>query len=64
MEPIKKKYITDASNRWVAVQIPLETFERIKAILEDYGLYHFIQEPDAEPPLSLSEAKAFYKSLP
>ena len=38
MEELKKAYIVDEDNRRVAVQIDIETFNRIEEILEDYAL--------------------------
>lgn len=59
---LKKRYVTDEENRRVAVQLDIETFEKLEAILEDYGLAKLMEENDDEI-LELSEAKAFYESL-
>lgn len=59
---LKKRYVTDEENRRVAVQLDIETFEKLEAILEDYGLAKLMEENDDET-LTLSEAKAFYESL-
>ena len=40
MEMIRKQYIVDEKNRRVAVQIPIDVFERLEEILENYGLVH------------------------
>ena len=36
MEIINKQYIVDEHNRKIALQIPIETFERIEEIIENY----------------------------
>ena len=58
MEPIKKQYIVDEQNRRVAVQVDVETFEKMEALLEDYALFRLMEEA-----LGIDEAKAFYASL-
>jgi hypothetical protein len=60
MLDIKKKYVTNENNEAVAVQLDLETFEKMERLLEDYALGKLIEEEDA-PHLSLEEAKAYYK---
>ena len=64
MNPIRKQYIVDESNRRVAVQIDLETFERIEVLLENSGLMGAIQEAEGEEALDPRAAKALYDSLP
>ncbi len=64
MEPIKKRYLVDEQNRPVAVQIDLETFEKIEEILENYALTQLMQEVSEDEALDLEAAKAFYESLP
>ena len=62
MQEPKKRYVTDEQNRRIAVQLDIETFERLEAVIEDYGLAKLIEENDDET-LGLSEAKAYYESL-
>lgn len=64
MEPLKKKYIVDEKNRRVAVQIDIETFEKIEELLEDYALYELMQQAEDDETLDLNEARAFYDALP
>ncbi len=64
MEPIKKQYIVDEQNRRVAVQIDIETFEKIEDLLEDYALYELMQKRSDDEALNLNEARAFYDALP
>lgn len=63
MLPIKKRYIVDEKDRRVAVQLDIETFEKIERVLEDYALGELIKENKPEDKLSLQEAKEFYKNL-
>jgi hypothetical protein len=63
MLEIKKTYVTDSKRRPVAVQVDIQTFERMEQLLEDYALGQFINENDPEDVLSVAEAKAYYESL-
>jgi hypothetical protein len=63
MSPIRKQYVVDESNRRVAVQIDLETFERIEELLENAGLARAISEAAADEVLEPEPAKALYASL-
>jgi acetyl-CoA carboxylase beta subunit len=63
MLEIRKTYVTDSKKRPVAVQIDIQTFERIEQLLEDYALGQFISENDPTDTLSVAEAKAYYETL-
>lgn len=63
MLDIKKTYVTDNKKRPVAVQVDIQTFEKMEQLLEDYALGQFISENDPEDVLSVAEAKAYYESL-
>lgn len=63
METIKKKYIVDEQNQRVAVQVDIETFEKIEEILENYALVQLMKENEGEDTLELNEAKAYYQTL-
>ena len=63
MLEIKKTYVTDSKKRPVAVQIDIQTFEKIEQLLEDYALGQLIEENDPEDALSVAEAKVYYESL-
>lgn len=60
MLTVSKKYIVDNKNKKVAVQIPIETFEKIEDVLEDYALGQYILETKDEKPLTIKEAKKYY----
>ena len=63
MLTIPKKYLTNEKNERVAVQLDVKVFEKIEETLENFGLMKFISENKGDKPLSISEAKAYYKSL-
>ena len=63
MNPIRKRYVVDEDNRRVAVQVDLETFERIEELLENSGLMQAILEGEGEEALEFNAAKALYASL-
>ncbi len=62
---LKKRYVTNEENRRVAVQLDIETFEKLETLLEDYGLAKLIEEneEDGDEILGFSEAKALYGGL-
>lgn len=63
MESIKKKYIIDENNNKIAVQIDIETYQKLEDLLENYALVQLMKEDDGEK-LEVREAKEFYKKLP
>ena len=60
---IKKTYVTDEKKRLVAVQIDIETYEKIEQVLEDYALVQLIDENNPEDYLPLNEAKDYYDKI-
>jgi hypothetical protein len=63
METINKQYIVDEQNRKIAVQIPIETFEKIEEILENYALVQLMKENEGEEILGIAEAKEYYSDF-
>ena len=63
MLEIKKQYVVDENNKKVAVQISIETFEKIEQLLENYVLAQMMMEVEAEPSLGLNSAKRQYQEL-
>jgi len=63
MLDIKKTYVTDSRKRPIAVQIDIQTFEKMEQLLEDYALAQYINENNQEDTLSVADAKAFYETL-
>ncbi|MDZ7775660.1 MAG: hypothetical protein U5L09_08720 [Bacteroidales bacterium] len=60
---IKKRYLTNENNQPVAVQVDIETFEKIEQIIEDYALAQLIEENNPKENLTLEEAKAHYDKM-
>lgn len=58
-----KTYVVDEENRRVAVQIDIETFNKIEEILEDYALVRLIEEHSDQEALEREPAFAYYQSL-
>jgi hypothetical protein len=63
METINKRYIVDEQNKKFAVQIPINTFEKIEEILENYALVQLMKENENEEVFGVREAKAYYDQL-
>ena len=63
MNIINPQYIVDENNKKIAVQIPIETYEKLEEILEDYALVQLMKENEGEEILSINEAKAYYENL-
>lgn len=59
MFEIKKTFVTDSKKRPVAVQVDIQTFEKIEQLLEDYALGQFIEENNPGEILSVAEAREF-----
>jgi hypothetical protein len=61
---ITPSYIVDEENRRVAVQLDIETFDRIEETLENYGLYQLMELEEADDnAMDLSDARSYYNSL-
>jgi len=63
MLEIHKKIVLDEDERPFAVQIPINEFERLEEIIENYGLSKLMDEVKDEEKLSIEDAKKYYKSL-
>ena len=63
MLEIHKSYVIDENQQPIAVQIPLEQFEKIEEILENYGLAKLIEETEGDERLSKEQALKYYKLL-
>jgi hypothetical protein len=60
---INKNYIVDANKNPIAVQIPIEEFEKLEELIEDYGLSKLMDEVKDDEVLTQDEAKKYYESL-
>jgi len=63
MIEIHKKIVLDEDQRPIAVQVPIEEFERLEELIENYGLSKLMDEVKDEEKLSVEEAKAIYKTM-
>jgi hypothetical protein len=63
MLKIHKNIVLDQSRKPVAVQIPIEEFERLEEIIENYGLAKLMDEVKDDERLSVEDAKKYYRSL-
>lgn len=56
----RKSYVLDENHKAIAVQIPIEEFEQIEEILENYGLVSLISENEESERLTRTEALDYY----
>ncbi len=63
MLKLHKNYILNENKKPIAVQIPIDEFERLEEIIENYGLSKLIDEAEVEKRLSGDDAKKYYESL-
>jgi hypothetical protein len=63
MTDIPRKYIKDERDRTVAVQLDIDTFEKIEELLENYGLVELMKQKKGTQKLAAVEAKVFYRNL-
>lgn len=59
MEELKKSYIVDEQSRRVAVQLDIETFNKIEEVLENFALARLMEENGDDDVLELNEALAY-----
>jgi PHD/YefM family antitoxin component YafN of YafNO toxin-antitoxin module len=60
---LHKSIVLDENQKPIAVQIPIEEFERMEEVIENYGLSRLMDEVADDEQLSVEEAKHFYRSL-
>jgi len=63
MLELHKSIVVDENQKPIAVQIPIEEFERMEEVIENYGLARLMDEAVDDEQLSVQEAKNFYRSL-
>ena len=63
MLKIHKNIVLDEKQKPIAIQIPIEEFERLEEIIENYGLSKLINEVKDDERLSVEDAKKYYQSL-
>ncbi|MEK7397572.1 MAG: hypothetical protein AAB116_11620 [Candidatus Poribacteria bacterium] len=60
---IKKQFVVNDKNQKVAVQIDIDTFEKIEDLLENHILMQMIKDSAEDKLYDIHEAKAYYKQL-
>ena len=63
MLELHKNIVLDENQKPIAVQIPVEEFERLEEVIENYGLAKLIDEVADDEQLSVKDAKNLYRSL-
>jgi len=63
MLEIHKSIVLDEDQKPIAVQVPIEEFELMEEVIENYGLAKLMDEVADDKQLSVQEAKDFYRSL-
>jgi hypothetical protein len=63
MLEIHKKIVLDEDEKPFAVQIPVEEFEQMEEVIENFGLAKLMDEVKDDERLSIEEAKTYYESL-
>ncbi|MEY3220615.1 MAG: hypothetical protein RIT27_1972 [Pseudomonadota bacterium] len=60
---LNRQYIVDENNHKIAVQMDIETFEKIEEVLEKNALYRLMIEDNDDRILTLEDAKQYYQHL-
>ena len=63
MFEVHKNIVLDENQKPIAVQVPIEEFERMEELIENYGLAKLMDKVADDEQLSGQEAKRFYRSL-
>lgn len=63
MNVIQKQYVVNERHHKVAVQIDIDTFQKIEDVLENYALFQLMQENAGENGLDAQAARAYYQHL-
>ena len=60
---LHKKIVLDEQQKPFAVQVPIEEFEQLEEVIENYGLSTLIDDVSHDERLSIEDAKKYYYSL-
>ncbi|MCF8083170.1 MAG: hypothetical protein K9M96_08750 [Deltaproteobacteria bacterium] len=63
MLKISKSVVYNENQKPIAVQIPIEEFERMEEVIENYGLSRLMDDVADDEQLSVQDAKAYYRVL-
>jgi len=60
MLKISKSVVYNENQKPIAVQIPIEEFERMEEVIEDYGLASLMDDVADDDQISVQEARDLY----
>lgn len=60
---LQPNYIVDSQNHKIAVQLDIQTYEKITETLENYALFQLMEENKNDKKLSIEDAREYYRSL-
>jgi len=63
MLSISKSYLVNDKQKPVAVQMPIEDFEKLENLIENYGLSKLMDETKGDKPLNKKDALKYYRKL-
>jgi F0F1-type ATP synthase beta subunit len=63
MLKLHRNIVLDENKKPIAVQIPIDEFQRLEEVIENYGLAKLIDEVTDDDQLTVHEAKSLYRTL-
>ena len=63
MLKLHRNIVLDENKKPIAVQIPIDEFQRLEEDIENYGLAKLIDEVTDDDQLTVHEAKSLYRTL-
>jgi hypothetical protein len=60
---LHRNIVLDENEKPIAVQIPIDEFQRLEEVIENYGLAKLIDEVTDDDQLTVHEAKSLYQTL-
>jgi len=60
---LKPKYIVNDKSKKIAVQVDINTYNKMVELLEDYGLVKLMDETKGDEEFTLEEGKKYYATL-
>jgi hypothetical protein len=60
---LHRNIVLDENEKPIAVQIPIDEFQRLEEVIENCGLAKLIDEVTDEDQLTVHEAKSLYRTL-
>lgn len=55
--------VLDENQKPIAVQIPIDEFQRLEEVIENYGLSKLIDDVADDEQLTVHEAKSLYRTM-